>query len=451
MTISARDSIRNFSDLSPDDLIALDQAHLVHPGTSPYQHSISGPIVMVSGHGSWVRDVHGREYIDGYAAMGSLLVGHGRTAIADAIAEQARTMAFSTSYYHYSNPRAIELATQLAALTPGDLNHVYFTMGGSESNESAFKLVRYYWGIQGKPERHKIISRHRSYHGLTIATMSATGLPQFQKWFGPLAPGFLQVATFDPDALEAAIQREGPDTVAAFIAEPVLGVGGHVPPPDDYFPRVREICDRYGVLLIADEVVTGFGRTGKLFGIENWGVTPDLMTFAKGLTSGYLPLGACVISDRIYQALVDNPGGPVLSHGFTYSGHAVCCAAGLANLRIVLGEDLPSQAAATGRYLLERLQTLARHELVGEVRGYGLMAAVELVKRRDPLEPFEVPGQAGNLVYQEALKHQVIIRPAGDTITIRPPLVLTRDEVDTIVAALDQAIATVQPQLLASR
>lgn len=451
MTSRAPGSVGNLSPFTPDDLKALDKAHLIHPGTSPYLHSQQGPIIMVSGHGSWVRDVHGKEYVDGFAAMGSLLVGHGRTEIADAIAEQARQLAFSTTYYHYSNPRAIELATQVASLTPGDLNHVYFTMGGSESNESAFKLVRYYFAIQGKPEKHKIISRERGYHGLTIATMSATGLPQLQKWFGPLAPGFLQVPPFSPEALEAAIQREGAETVAAFIAEPVLGVGGHVPPPPDYWPCVRGICSRYGVLLIADEVVTGFGRTGKLFGVQNWDVVPDVMTFAKGLTSGYLPLGACVVSDRIYQDFVDNPGGPVLSHGFTYSGHAACCAAGLASLRIVLDEDLPSRAAATGAYLLEQLQMLAKHEIVGEIRGFGLMAAVELVKRRDPVEPFEQPGKAGNLVYQHALGNGVIVWPSGDTIMIRPPLVLTRDEVDTIVAALDEAITAVQPQMLATR
>lgn len=451
MTSRAAGAVGSVSPYSADELEALDKAHLIHPGTSPYLHSQQGPIVMVSGHGSWVRDVHGKEYIDGFAAMGSLLVGHGRIEIAEAIAAQARELSFSTTYYHYSNPRAIELATQLASLTPGDLNHVYFTMGGSESNDSAFKLVRYYFAIQGKPEKHKIISRERGYHGLTIGTLAATGLPEFQKWFGPLAPGFLQVPPFSPDALEAAIQREGPETIAAFIAEPVLGVGGHVPPPPDYWPRVREICSRYGVLLIADEVVTGFGRTGKLFGVQNWDVVPDVMTFAKGLTSGYLPLGACVLSDHIYQSLIDNPEGSVLAHGFTYSGHAACCAAGLANLKIVLQEDLPAQAAATGAYLLERLQTLAKHEMVGEIRGFGLMAAVELVKRRDPVERFDRPGKAGSLVYQHALENGVIVRPSGDGIMIRPPLVLTRDEVDTMVAALDDAIAATQPQMSATR
>ena len=325
----------------------------------------------------------GNEYIDGFAAMGTQLVGHDRKEISDAIHAQSRELCYSTSYYHFSNVPAIRLAAKLASLTPGDLDHVFFTSGGSEANETAFKFARCYFAAQGKPEKHKIISRQRSYHGLTIATMSATGLPMFHKYFGPLAPGFRQVDTHSADALEQAILEEGPETVAAFIAEPVLGVGGHVQPLSDYFPRVRAICDKYDVLFICDEVVCGFGRTGKWFGIQHWNVAPDIMTIAKGVTSGYLPLGGAIISHRIIETIERELGEQMMTHGFTYSGHATCCAAANANLAIIERENLPKLAAETGAYMLEQLQELLRYPVVAEVRGLGLAVAVDLCRDRD--------------------------------------------------------------------
>ena len=434
-------------DLNGDELKELDKAHLLHPGVSLSKHHRTGPIIIVSGQGSCIRDVDGNEYIDGYAAMGTQLVGHGRQEISDAIYAQSKELCFSTSYYHYSNVPAIRLAAKLASLAPGDLDHVFFTSGGSEANETAFKIARCYFAALGRSEKHKIISRQRSYHGLTLATLSASGLPQFRKYFGPLVPGFRQVDTHSADALEQAIIEEGPDTVAAFIAEPMLGVGGHVPPLGDYFPRVRAICDKYNVLFICDEVVCGFGRTGRWFGIQHWNVAPDIMTVAKGLTSGYLPLGGAIISRRIVDTIEGELGEQVLSHGFTYSGHATCCAAGNANLAIIEREDLPRQSAETGAYLLGQLKELSRFPVVGEVRGLGMAAAVELW--RDPANktPFQTPGAAGRVVYETALKAGVILRPSGDTITIRPPLVLTRGEVDRLVEAAAAGIRQVQEQV----
>jgi len=440
-------SCTSAADLDGDELKELDKAYFLHPGVSLSKHRRTGPIVIVSGHGSCIRDVDGNEYIDGYAAMGTQLVGHGRKEISDAIYAQSKELCFSTSYYHYSNVPAIRLAAKLASLAPGDLEHVFFTSGGSEANETAFKIARCYFAALGRPEKYKIISRQRSYHGLTLATLSASGLPQFRKYFGPLVPGFRQVDTHSADALEQAILEEGPDTVAAFIAEPMLGVGGHVPPLDDYFPRVRAICDKYNVLFICDEVVCGFGRTGRWFGIQHWNVTPDIMTVAKGVTSGYLPLGGAIISGRIVDTIEGELGEQVLSHGFTYSGHATCCAAGNANLAIIERENLPQLAAETGAYLIAKLQELARYPIVGEVRGLGMAAAVELWRDPRNKTPYDPPGAAGRIVYETALKAGVIVRPSGDTITIRPPLVLTRNQVDTLVNAVATGICEVQKQI----
>jgi len=430
-----------------EELRELDKAHFLHPGVSLSRHSRAGPIIIVSGQGSCLRDVDGNEYIDGYAAMGTQLVGHGRAEISDAIYAQSKELCFSTSFYHYSNVPAIRLAAKLASLAPGDLDHVFFTSGGSEANETAFKMARCYFSALGRPEKHKIISRQRSYHGLTIATLSASGLPQFRKFFGPPVPGFRQVDTHSADALEQAILEEGPDTVAAFIAEPMLGVGGHVPPLDDYFPKVRAICDKYGVLFICDEVVCGFGRTGKWFGIQHWNVVPDIMTIAKGVTSGYLPLGGAIISRRVFDTIESELGEQVLSHGFTFSGHATCCAAANVNLAIIEREKLPEQAAKTGAYLLGQLQELRRYPIVGEVRGLGMAAAVELWRDPGRKKPFDPAGAAGRIVYETALKAGVIVRPSGDTISIRPPLVLTRNEVDKLVAAVAAGIRQTQEQL----
>lgn len=435
------------NDLNGDELKELDKANLLHPGVSLSKHHRTGPIVIVSGRGSRISDVDGNEYIDGFAAMGTQLVGHDRKEISDAIHAQSRELCYSTSYYHFSNVPAIRLAAKLASLTPGDLDHVFFTSGGSEANETAFKFARCYFAAQGKPEKHKIISRQRSYHGLTIATMSATGLPIFHKYFGPLAPGFRQVDTHSADALEQAILDEGPETVAAFIAEPVLGVGGHVQPLSDYFPRVRAICDKYDVLFICDEVVCGFGRTGKWFGIQHWNVAPDIMTIAKGVTSGYLPLGGAIISHRIIETIERELGEQMMTHGFTYSGHATCCAAANANLAIIERENLPKLAAETGAYMLGQLQEMFRYPVVAEVRGLGLAVAVDLCRDRDSKTPFEPVGIAGQMVYETALKAGVIVRPGGDTIMIRPPLVLTRNEVDKLVAALAAGIRRVQEQV----
>ncbi|HTD47618.1 MAG TPA: aminotransferase class III-fold pyridoxal phosphate-dependent enzyme, partial [bacterium] len=277
-----------------DVLVREDQEHLIHPLHHPQDHQ--HPLVMVEGRGAILKDVEGREYIDGLSCLWNVNAGHGRAELAQAAAEQMARLAFVSSYAGMSNIPAVHLAERLVALAYPSTSGVYFTTGGAESNESAFKMARYYWKVRGRPSKVKIISRTHAYHGLTLGAMSATGMAVFHKMFGPLAPEFLQIAApyayrwpgggdvgiGAADALEQAIRREGPDTVAAFIAEPVQGAGGVIVPPPTYFPRIREICDRHDVLFIADEVITGFGRTGKWFALGHWGVQPDLVTFAKG-------------------------------------------------------------------------------------------------------------------------------------------------------------------------
>ncbi|MGQ0569506.1 MAG: aminotransferase family protein, partial [Armatimonadota bacterium] len=334
---------------------------------------------------------------------------------------------------------------------------VYFTTGGAESNESAFKIARYYWKRKGAPSKTKIIARYHGYHGLTMAAMSATGIPAFHKMFAPTVPGFVHILPSYPyrypgsmaDALEEALKREGPDTVAAFIAEPVIGAGGVIPPTSDYFPRIREICDRRQVLFIADEIITGFGRTGRMFALGHWGVQPDLVTFAKGVTSAYLPLGGVMVSQGIHQVILEAPAAERFMHAATYSGHPVCCAVGLRNLDIFEREGLVARAAAMGARLRKGLESLRDLPPVGDVRGLGLMAGIELVQDKATKTP--AVGLGGRVV-ADARKRGLITRiragqagdyPIGDTICVAPPLVVTEAQVDRLVEILRESIQAV--------
>ncbi|MFN3286069.1 MAG: aspartate aminotransferase family protein [bacterium] len=436
-----------------DEIVALDREHLVHPQHFTADHT--DPLVFVEGRGAVLRDADGREFLDGLACLWNVNVGHGRAELAEAAAEQMRQLAYATAYVGFTNPPAARLARRLVQLSYPNMSGVYFTTSGAESNESAFKIARYFWRRQGKPGKVKIISRVHAYHGVTLAALSATGIPAFQRMFTPLVPEFVHVPPSYPyrqaedpvEALERAILREGPDTVAAFIAEPVIGSGGLIPPAPDYFPRVREVCDRYDVLLIADEIITGFGRTGKWFALDHWGVRPDLVAFAKGVTSAYLPLGGVLVSRQIHDAILDAPAAERFMHAATYSAHPTCCAVALRNLDILEREGLVERAARMGERLLAGLQTLRDLPVVGDVRGLGLMCGVELVEDRTTKAPAL---GLGARVLAEAKKRGLVTRirvgqtgehPIGDTVLLAPPLVVTEEQVDRIVAILRDSIA----------
>ena len=445
----------------PDvDAIREQDRHVWHP---LFQHRTLDQqdlMVISEGNGCTLVDGEGRTYLDAYAGLWNVNVGYGREEIARAVYEQLQQLC----YYPLSqiNMPTATLAARLAEILPGDLNHLFFSSSGSEANESAFKIARQY-SRQKFPgqNRHKIIARYQGYHGFTFGAMSATGQVGRRKKFEPLVPGFLHV---DPpycyrcpvklkypecgiacvDQFEEVIQRESPETVAAVIVEPIIGGGGIIVPPDEYLPRLREICDRYDVLLILDEVITGFGRTGTLFACEQSNVVPDMMTLAKGATSGYLPLGACAVTTEIFESFLGNPGEErELAQVSTYGGHPACAAAALANLEIVVGERLWENSARVGTYLLEGLNQL-KSPMIGDVRGRGLMIAVELI---DPETGDPLDGERFGKVKAGIKEEGVLVGGMSHCLPglesmlfLSPPLILPEQEADKIVNAFEASI-----------
>jgi putrescine---pyruvate transaminase len=436
------------------ELIERDREHLIHPLHHPNDHT--RPLILVKGEGATVTDVEGKTYIDGLACLWNVNVGHGRAELAEAAARQMRDLAYCSNYIGGANVPAIELAERLVKLCPPNMQAAYFTCGGAESNESSIKTARHYWRVRGQPRKVKVVSRLEAYHGVTTTAASATGISAYWPTAEPRSPGFFHAlppyayrssaGPAEPaaslaaaDDIEAIIVREGPETVAAVIGEPVMGAGGVIPPDPAYWPRVREICDRHDALLIADEVITGFGRTGRWFGMEHWGVEPDLMSVAKGITSGYLPLGAMVASRAVFETLNNAPYAQRWMHAYTYSGHPTCCAVALANLDIIEREGLVERAARLGERLLGGLRSLSGLETVGDVRGLGLMAAVELVEDKGTREPLAAATQ----VRLTALDHGLIIRQKGSILMMAPPLVISEEQLDQMVGILGDAIAAV--------
>jgi putrescine---pyruvate transaminase len=433
-----------------------DRAHLLHPQHHPSEHL--DPQIWVAGDGALITNSEGQTYIDGLSGMWNVHVGHGRRELVEAATAQMSSLAFASSYIGATSLPAIALAEQLSAIVYPSINAFFFTTGGAEASDTAFKTARFYWKTQGRPEKVTIISRTLSYHGSTMAASSASGIPEFWEVFEPRVPGFLHIESPYPyrftgcgdgitpgiaaaNLLEEAILRAGPDTVAAFIAEPIQGGGGGViVPPDDYFPRIRAICDQYDVLLISDDVITGFGRTGRWFGLEHWGVEPDIVQFAKGITSGYLPLGGIGVSDRIKAAIDAAPAGRRWMHGFTYSAHPVCCAVALANIAILHDEGLVERSAQRGAYLLSQLRELEALDHVGEVRGLGLLAGVEIVADRATKARFPAQAEVGKRLRAELLARGLYTRVLGEVICLAPPLVTSVAQLDQIATILAEAI-----------
>lgn len=417
----------------------LDKKYFLHPTSPIKQQQEQGPaFIFVKGEGVYLEDVSGKRLIDGMSSLWNVNIGHGRQELGQAAAAQMNTLAFSSCFATFSNEPAIKLAAKIAEISPGDLTATFFTSGGSEANDTAYKLARHYWILKGMPDKKKIISRNRSYHGVAMGSTSATGLKPFRDFTNSIAPDFYHVENLSADALREVIEKEGPDTIAAFVAEPVQGAGGVHIAPDDYFKKIRKICDDYDILFIADEVITGFGRTGTYFGLDHYGVTPDLMCFAKGVTSGYAQLGGVVLSQLIFDDLKKLSTGTLL-HGYTYSGHPMACAVALKNIEIIENENLIQNAQKMGEQMLKGFKWLQdKYSLIREVRGLGLMGAIELQSS---------PKQSAPMIVTKAAELGLICRSVVfdtmDILVFAPPLTITKQEMEKMIDILDRAISLV--------
>ncbi|WP_348656516.1 aspartate aminotransferase family protein [uncultured Sulfitobacter sp.] len=450
-----------------DQLATWDRENFFHPSTHLAQHARgeTATRVITGASGVHIEDRDGNRMLDAFAGLYCVNAGYGRTEVADAIAEQAHQLAYYHSYVGHGTETSITLAKMIMDRAPAHMSKVYFGLSGSDANETNIKLVWYYNNILGRPQKKKIISRWRGYHGSGLMTGSLTGLSLFHDKFDlPMNPVIHTDAPYYyrrkdrtqseaeftaqcANALEALIQAEGPDTIAAFIGEPVLGTGGIVPPPAGYWDAIQEVLNRHDILLIADEVVTGFGRLGTMFGSDHYGLKPDLITIAKGLTSAYAPLSGSIVSDRMWKVLEQgtDENGPI-GHGWTYSAHPICAAAGVANLKLIDDLNLVSNAAEVGGYLNASMkEALGDHPNVGDIRGEGLLCAVEYVADKADATPLDPAAKVGAAISAAMLERGVIARamPQGDITGFAPPFCITRAEVDTVVAATADAVKTV--------
>ena len=438
------------------DIQARDHAHYLHPFTDHKALGEKGVRVIVRGEGIYLWDSEGKKLLDGMSGLWCVNTGYGRTSIAKAVYEQMETLPFYNSFFNTTNLPAVTLAAKLAEIAPSGFKHVFYTGSGSEANDTNVRMVRRYWDVLGQPQRDVIISRHNAYHGSTMAGASLGGMEGMHAQGGLPIPGIVHIGQPDylsagrgmteeqfgiraASWLETKIQEVGADRVAAFIGEPIQGAGGVVIPPSTYWPEIQRICDKYGILLIADEVITGFGRTGRMFASELFGIRPDLITFAKGVTSGYVPLGGVLVGQRVADVLVGQGGE--FQHGFTYSGHPVACAAALESIRIVQDERLVQRVAEdTGPYLASRFASLDNHPLVGFTNSCGFVAGLNLVRRKGATlhqhEWFEPEKAVGMVCRGHMFNNGMIMRAVGDRMIIAPPLVMTRPQIDEMVALI---------------
>jgi len=437
-------------------LQAADSAHYLHPATDHKALAEIGARIIVRGDGIYVWDSEGNRILDAMSGLWCVNVGYGRRELADAAYRQLITLPFYNSFFNTSNLPAISLAGTLARIAPPGFNHVFFTGSGSEGNDTIVRMVRRYWDLQGQPRRKVIISRRNAYHGSTMAGASLGGMDAMHAQGGLPIPDITHIeqpyhfengAGLTPDEygvlaarrLEEKIQELGADRVAAFIGEPVQGAGGVIIPPASYWPQIQRICDRHGILLVSDEVICGFGRLGHWFGCERMGTRPDLITFAKGVTSGYVPLGGVLVGERVAKALIDS--GEEFAHGFTYSGHPVACAVAVENIAIIEREKLVERVREdVGPYLKQRFEALADHPLVGQAEACGMMAALVLVKNKRPLERFAEDLKIGLLCRGHMFGSGVVMRAVGERMIIAPPLVITRTQIDEMIALIRRSL-----------
>lgn len=443
----------------PNSVSARDRSALIHPMTDLVRHEKEGPLVIDRGEGVFVYDDDGKRYIEGVSGLWSITLGFGQDRLAEAAYRQMKRLPSYHMFRFKSHMPGIELAERLLEIAPAPFSKVFFANSGSEAADTAMKLVWYYNNALGRPNKKKIIGRIGGYHGVTIASGSLTGLARNHTDFDlPIdrvlhtdcphhwrysRPGESEedFATRLADSLEQLILREGPDTIAAFFAEPVIGSGGVIIPPRTYFAKIQAVLKRYDVLLVADEVICGFGRLGAMFGSELFDMRPDMMTCAKGLSSGYLPISALLISEPIWQAcLTESDKVGVFGHGFTYSGHPVCAAVALETLKIYEEIDIVGRVKAMAPRLQEGLQAFASHPLVGEVRGIGLVAALEIVRDKAKKESFDAKASIGLFIERRCQEHGVILRSLGDALTIAPPLIVNQSEIDEILRVIGVAL-----------
>ncbi len=454
-------------DAQPNSPEARDIRYHLHAYTNMRRHQEVGPLIIEKGDGIYVEDNTGKRYIEAMAGLWSVAVGFSEPRLVEAATRQMKQLPFYHNFTHKSHSVVIDLAEKLVTMAPVPMSKAFFTNSGSEANDTAMKMIWYRSNALGQPQRKKIISRKRGYHGVTIASASLTGLPNNQISFDlPIAnvlhtscphywrealPGESedQFTTRLADDLEKLILAEGPETVAAFIGEPVMGAGGVVVPPAGYWEKIQAVLAKYDILLVADEVICGFGRTGEMFGSQTMGMRPDIIVMSKQLSSSYLPISALMINERVFEPMADESNRiGTFGHGFTAGGHPVAAAVALENIRLIEERNLVDNAREVGAYMQQRLRELASHELVGEVRGIGLIAAIETVADKATKAPWGQVGALGALVNGQLQQNGVISRAMGDSIAFCPPLIITRAQVDDIVAALrtslDAALAQVK-------
>ncbi len=447
---------------SRQDWQELDKDHHLHPFTDHKALHEKRSRIITRAEGSYIFDADGNRILDGMSGLWCVNVGYGQQSLIDAATRQLQELPYYNNFFQCAHPPSIELAALLQEVSQPHINRVFFAGSGSESNDTVVRMVRTYWDLMGQPQRHTIISRKNAYHGSTVAAASLGGMKPMHRQSGLPIPGIEHIdqpywfgsdRSLSPDefglvtarALEDKIRELGADKVAAFIGEPVQGAGGVIIPPATYWPEIQRICDEYGILLISDEVITGFGRLGEWFGADYYGIKPDLMPFAKGVTSGYLPLGGVLVGDRVADVMIDKGGE--FFHGYTYSGHPAACAVAIANIQLLREQGLVDRVKNDiGPYLQERWARLGEHPLVGETRMVGLMGALELVANKETLERFPEKRGAGTVCRDIFVENGLVLRAVGDTMVCAPPLVLSNEEADELVdktwACLDLAAKT---------
>jgi len=445
------------------ELQAMDAAHYLHPFTDHKELGERGTRIIERAEGVYLWDSEGNKVLDGMAGLWCVNIGYGRKELAEAAYQQMLKLPYYNSFFQCANPPAIELATAIAEVAPEHMSHVFFTGSGSESNDTVLRMVRRYWDLKGKPTKKTIISRINGYHGSTVAGASLGGMSVMHEQGDLPIPGIVHIpqpywygegGDMSPDEfgiwaaqqLEAKILELGIDQVAAFIAEPIQGAGGVIIPPDTYWPEIKRILAKYEILLVIDEVICGFGRTGQWFASQHYDLQPDLMPIAKGMTSGYLPMGGVIVSDRVAETMIEHGGE--FYHGYTYSGHPASAAVGLENLRIMRDEKIVDYVRnEAAPYLQDKIAGLAAHRLVGEVRGVGLLGAIELVKDKATRERFPDKGTVGTLCRDLCVANGLVMRAVGDTMIMSPPLIISRAEIDELVDKAWKVLDLVAEQL----